>query len=231
MRSFRCDGPVDRTPANQPRRRLFLALLGAGATWAIVGRRQPATSGEKSPLVPSALDDKVKTTFAIHGYQGVNEAREFGPLKPAIERRGFPCMIVRSPKADADTPNQDRAKVMVEAVNSIQGKVALIGISNQGLFMPLVAAERPVRRIVMINAVVPVSARRSISNKCLRRGSPARSRKGPLARSKSCQRSNTITSAARKTTRYAPNGNSKSRRRADRHQGRRTRQYRREVCG
>jgi hypothetical protein len=123
----------------------------------IVGRaQQPAVSGERSPQVPSAIYDKVKTTFAIHDYEGVNEAGEFGPLKAAIETRGFPCMIVRSPKAGTKTPNQDRAKVMVEALNSIQGDVALIGISNQGLFMPLVAAERPVRRIVMINAVVPV---------------------------------------------------------------------------
>ena len=96
------------------------------------------------------------TSFAIHGYEGVNEAREFGPLKAAIETRGFPCMIVRSPKTSTKTPNQDRAKVMVEALKSVHGDVALIGISNQGLFMPLVAAERPVRRIVMINAVVPV---------------------------------------------------------------------------
>jgi len=65
-------------------------------------------------------------------------------------------MIVRSPKTSTKAPNQDRAKVMVEALKSVQGDVALIGISNQGSFMPLVAAERPVRRIVMINAVVAV---------------------------------------------------------------------------
>jgi hypothetical protein len=33
--------------------------------------------------------------------------------------------------------------------------MALVGISNQGLFMPLVAAARPVRRIVLINAAIP----------------------------------------------------------------------------
>src|SRR5215471_11999932 len=53
------------------------------------------------------------------------------------------------------TPNQDRAKFMVEALRDVAGEVALIGISNQGLFMPLVAAARPIRRIVMINAVIP----------------------------------------------------------------------------
>ena len=94
------------------------------------------------------MDDKGNSTsFVIHGYKRVNEAREFGPLKAAIETRGFPCMIVRSPKTSTKTPNQDRAKVTVEALKSVHGDVALIGISNQGLFMPLVAAERPVRRI------------------------------------------------------------------------------------
>jgi hypothetical protein len=103
------------------------------------------------------MDDQGNTAFfVIHGYEGVNEAQEFGPLKAAIEARGFPCMIVRSPKTSTKTPHQDRAKVMVKALKSVQGDVALIGISNQGMFLPLVAAECPVRRIVMINAVVPV---------------------------------------------------------------------------
>jgi hypothetical protein len=44
---------------------------------------------------------------------------------------------------------------MIEALKDVEGDIVLVGISNQGLFMPLVAAERPIRRIVMINAVVP----------------------------------------------------------------------------
>jgi hypothetical protein len=64
-------------------------------------------------------------------------------------------MIIRSPRTGTKTPNQDRAKIMVEALKDVKGDVVLVGISNQGLYMPLVAAARPVRRIVMINAVVP----------------------------------------------------------------------------
>ena len=94
-------------------------------------------------------------TFAIHGYEGANEALEFGSLKAEFEKRGFLCKIVRSPKTKTKTPNQDRAKVMVEALKNVESDIVLVGISNQGLFMPLVAAERPIRRIVMINAVVP----------------------------------------------------------------------------
>jgi hypothetical protein len=118
-------------------------------------------------------------TFAIHGYESVNAIGKFGPLQTEFEKRGFPCRIFRSTrrriyrstpgqqtkmtndgrvtyKIEATKmPNQDRAKFMVEALRDVEGEVALIGISNQGLFMPLVAAARPIRRIVMINAVIP----------------------------------------------------------------------------
>lgn len=47
---------------------------------------------------------------------------------------------------------KDRAKIVVEAMRDIRGDVSLVGISNQGLFMPLLAAQRPVRPIAMLNA-------------------------------------------------------------------------------
>src|SRR5215471_6515537 len=94
-------------------------------------------------------------TSAIHAYEGINPARVFGPLQAEFQRRGIPCRIVLSPKERTTTPNQDRAKVMIEALRNVEGEVALLGLSNQGLFLPLVAAARPVRRIVLINAVIP----------------------------------------------------------------------------
>lgn len=94
-------------------------------------------------------------TFAMHGYEGINPAMEFGPLQAEFERRGIPCRIVRSPHVRTKTPNQDRAQIMVDALRDVDGEIALMGISNQGLFLPLVAAARPIRRIVMLNAVIP----------------------------------------------------------------------------
>jgi hypothetical protein len=112
-------------------------------------REEAAKAAQPEPRQPAMM------TFAIHGYEGVNEALEFGPLKAEFEKRGYSCKIVRSPRTKTKTPNQDRAKVMVEALKNVEGDIVLVGISNQGLFMPLVAAERPIRRIVMINAAVP----------------------------------------------------------------------------
>jgi hypothetical protein len=94
-------------------------------------------------------------TFAIHGYEGVDPAIEFGPLQAEFQRRGVPCLIVRSARTRTKTPNQDRARVMIAALREIAGDIALLGISNQGLFMPLVAAARPIKRIVFINAAIP----------------------------------------------------------------------------
>jgi hypothetical protein len=123
----------------------------------LAGVQQAKGDGDTAAKEASRLDHpgKAKITFVLHGYEGVNEALEFGPLKAEFEKRGFLCKIVRSPKTKTKTPHQDRAKAMVEVLKNVEGDIVLVGISNQGLFMPLVAAERPIRRIVMINAVVP----------------------------------------------------------------------------
>jgi hypothetical protein len=93
-------------------------------------------------------------TFVIHGYEGEMDVA-WVHLKGELERRGFQCLLLRSEHAASGTPNHDRARAVVEALKDVTDDVVLVGISNQGLFMPLVAAQRPIRRIVMINAVVP----------------------------------------------------------------------------
>jgi hypothetical protein len=96
---------------------------------------------------------KADITFVIPG-DSVIGTLAFVPLKGEFEKRGYSCKFVPSPPR-SKTPNKDRAKNMVEALKSVKGDIVLVGISNQGLFMPLVATERPIRRIVMLNAVVP----------------------------------------------------------------------------
>src|SRR5438552_1054751 len=78
-------------------------------------------------------------TFVMHGYEGVALATEFGPLKTEFEKRGLACLIVRSRRTVTKTPHQDRADAVVSALRDVKGDVVLLGVSNQGLFLPLVA--------------------------------------------------------------------------------------------
>lgn len=96
-------------------------------------------------------------TFVIHGYESFlfNPARIYRPLKDEFEKRGFKCLIVQSPRTKI-TPNRDQAKAVIEALKNVKGDIVLVGLSGEGLYMPLVAAERPVKRIVMLNAVIPM---------------------------------------------------------------------------
>jgi hypothetical protein len=121
-------------------------------------RAEAAEARAEAEVAKAALQkprQAARICFAIHSHDGVIEALGWGLLKAEFEKRGFLCKIVRSPNTKTKTPNQDRVKVMVEALKNVECDIVLVGISNQGLFMPLVAAERPIRRIVMINAVVP----------------------------------------------------------------------------
>ena len=113
----------------------------------------PALAGAQEGKPDGDAAGKAKKTFVIHAYDGVTQTLGWLPLKAELEKRGDSCKIVRSSKTE--TPNQDRANVLVEALKDVKGDVILIGISNQGLFMPMVAAKRPIRRVVMINALVP----------------------------------------------------------------------------
>jgi hypothetical protein len=135
---------------------LGLVLCASGLIapgWA--GAQEAKASGAAAVKQASRPDGpgKAKITFVIHSYDGLLGTLGWLPLKAEFEKRGYSCKIVRSPKTK--TPNQDRAKAMVETLKKFEGDIVLVGISNQGLFMPLVAAERPIRRIVMINAVIP----------------------------------------------------------------------------
>jgi hypothetical protein len=81
--------------------------------------------------------------------------RSYAPITAELEKRGFPSMLVRSSVSGSDTPNRDRAAAVVKALQNITDHIVLVGISNEGNFLPLVAAARPIRRVVYVNAVIP----------------------------------------------------------------------------
>jgi hypothetical protein len=129
-------------------------LLAAGLT----GMGWTATRG-------LAAAPNVRTTFVFHvsshdsGIWGDLLDRLidwlYTPITSELEKRGFPSMLVHSSVSGSDTPNEDRASAVVEALANTAGDVVIVGISNEGNFLPLVAAARPIRRVVYVNALVP----------------------------------------------------------------------------
>jgi hypothetical protein len=83
------------------------------------------------------------------------EDRGYVPITAELEKRGFPSTLVHSSVSGSDTPNEDRASAVVQALRNVTDNIVLVGISNQGNFLPLVAAARPIRRVVYVNAVIP----------------------------------------------------------------------------
>jgi hypothetical protein len=81
--------------------------------------------------------------------------RSYAPITAELEKRGFPSILVHSSVRGSDTPNEDRASAVVKALQNVTDHVVIVGISNEGNFLPLVAAARPIRRVVYVNAVIP----------------------------------------------------------------------------
>jgi len=81
--------------------------------------------------------------------------RHYASITAELAKRGFPSMLVHSSVKGSDTPNEDRAAAVVKALRNVTDDAVIVGISNQGNFLPLVAAARPIRRLVYVNAVIP----------------------------------------------------------------------------
>jgi hypothetical protein len=125
-------------------------LLAAGLT----GMAWTATQG-------LAAVSNTRTRFVFHVSSTWGDLfdwlvdRGYAPIIAELEKRGFPSMLLHSSVRGSDTPNEDRASAIVKALQNVTDDVVIVGISNQGNFLPLVAAARPVRRIVYVNALIP----------------------------------------------------------------------------
>ena len=125
-------------------------LLAAGLT----GLAWTATQG-------LAAASNTRTRFVFHvsstrgGLLDWLVDRGYRPITAELEKRGFPSTLVHSSVRGSDTPNEDRASAMVKALEGVTDQVVIVGISNQGSFLPLVAAARPIRRLVYVNALIP----------------------------------------------------------------------------
>ncbi len=128
-------------------RRTFLTAGVTGMAWM-------ATQG-----VAAALNSPTRFVYHVSGVAGspVDKAveRAYAPIIAELDSRGFPTMLVHSAVHGSDTPNEDRASAVVKALQGVTDQVVIVGTSNEGNFLPLVAAARPVRRLVYVNALIP----------------------------------------------------------------------------
>ena len=84
------------------------------------------------------------------------EARSWARLVGELEKRGFPTTLVPSIYPNTSfTPNETRAAAIVAALKKAKEPAVILGISNEGNVLPLVAAAYPVRRLVFVNACIP----------------------------------------------------------------------------
>ena len=94
------------------------------------------------------------TTFALvpgawHG------AWCFAALAAELERRGHGAVAIDLPGEDTSADASAYARVVVDALRDAADDVVLVGHSLGGLTIPVVAALRPVRRLVFVCGLLP----------------------------------------------------------------------------
>ena len=95
------------------------------------------------------------TTFAlVHG--AWHGAWCWELLGPELERRGHVALAVDLPTEDATAGCPEYAAMILDLLPADADDVVLVGHSLGGLTIPLVAAERPVRALVFVCALLPV---------------------------------------------------------------------------
>jgi len=98
------------------------------------------------------------TTFAlIHG--AWHGAWCFERLTPELEARGHQVIAVDLPGDDPAATFETYADCVVRALADERDELVLVGHSLGGMTIPLVAARRPVQRLIYLGAFVPVPGR------------------------------------------------------------------------
>jgi hypothetical protein len=105
--------------------------------------------------VAAALNAPTRFVFHVSGVAGGPVDRAYAPFIAELESRGFPSMLVHSFVHGSDTPNEDRASAVVKTLQGVTDQVVIVGTSNEGNFLPLIAAARTVKRAVYVNALIP----------------------------------------------------------------------------
>jgi pimeloyl-ACP methyl ester carboxylesterase len=80
-------------------------------------------------------------------------------LAPELERRGHRAVTMDMPSEDPEATFSDYADVVLAALPEEEDDVVVVGHSLAGNTIPLVAARRPLRRLVYLCALIPVPGR------------------------------------------------------------------------
>ncbi|MHB8817004.1 MAG: alpha/beta fold hydrolase [Steroidobacteraceae bacterium] len=125
-------------------RRAFLAL--GGSCFTLAAHR----------ALRAAAAPKARFFIVVSGGAEGPEAAGWGMLARELAKRGFPTTLVPSIYPNASfTPNETRAAAIVTALQDADEPGVILGISNEGNVLPLVAAAHGVRRLVYVNACIP----------------------------------------------------------------------------
>jgi len=126
-------------------RRTLLAAGGAAGLALVAG-----------PAAEPAAVPKARFFMVVSGPADGPAAKSWATLAGELETRGYPTTLVPSIYPNGSfTPNETRAAAIVAALKDAKEPAAILGISNEGNVLPLVAAAHPVRRLVYVNACVP----------------------------------------------------------------------------
>jgi hypothetical protein len=97
------------------------------------------------------------TTFAlVHGAWHGGWCWE--RVAPLLRAAGHATVVVDLPTEDVDAGTARYARIVVDSLSQADGNepVVLVGHSAAGLTLPLVAASRPLARMVFVSALLPV---------------------------------------------------------------------------
>jgi len=95
----------------------------------------------------------MSTFVLVHG--AFHGAWCWDQVRPDLEAAGHPVIAMDLPCNDPSAGNIRYAQVVAEAIGNAD-EVIVVGHSLAGLTIPLVAGARPVRRLVFLNAFIPI---------------------------------------------------------------------------
>jgi pimeloyl-ACP methyl ester carboxylesterase len=94
------------------------------------------------------------TTFAlVHGSMGGGWCWE--DVRPLLEERGHRVIAVDLPCDDGNATLDDYAATVCDACSDVDDALVVVGHSLGGATIPLVAAKRPVARLIYLAALIP----------------------------------------------------------------------------